>query len=136
MSSRNFILQGPQEDEEPESEYTISELKEMKVKEQQAAEAAEKQRILMEALEQEKKKKKEEEDGIDWGMGKLLIKIKIIISRLILTFFLCLNFLYFCIIFFCFFINVVLIILKLYIPHFYCFCGVKKLPFILHYYFR
>lgn len=65
LSTRNFILQGPQEDEEAESELSVTELKELRLKE----ELAEKQRIAMELLEEEKRKKKEEEDGIDWGMG-------------------------------------------------------------------
>ncbi|KAK6628855.1 hypothetical protein RUM43_002671 [Polyplax serrata] len=66
LSTRNFILQGPQEDEEAESELSVTELKELRLKE----ELAEKQRIAMELLEEEKRKKKEEEDGIDWGMGE------------------------------------------------------------------
>lgn len=58
-STRNYILQGPGFDEEAESELTITEMKELKLKKQQ--EAAQK-------LEEEEKRK--EEEGISWGMAE------------------------------------------------------------------
>lgn len=56
-STRNYILQGPGFDEEAESELTITEMKELRLKKQQAAQ--EKQ------MQEEKRK---EEEGISWGM--------------------------------------------------------------------
>lgn len=57
-STRTYILNGPEEDAEEESEFSVSELKQMKLENKLKAE---------EAVAQ--KKQKEEEDGIDWGMG-------------------------------------------------------------------
>ncbi|XP_054277918.1 kanadaptin-like [Macrosteles quadrilineatus] len=65
-STRMFILQGPEEDEEPESELSVTELRQQH-KERLAALEAEKLRL--EAAEEERLKM-EEEKGIDWGMGE------------------------------------------------------------------
>lgn len=62
-STRVYILQGPSEDEEPESEMTVTELREQR--EQQVAEAAaEKIRKAEEAVERERN------EGVSWGMGE------------------------------------------------------------------
>ncbi|XP_017764458.1 PREDICTED: kanadaptin isoform X2 [Eufriesea mexicana] len=60
-SQRKYILQAPPEDEEEESQYSITELKEMR------ASQIEKQRMeeKLKASIEEK-----ESDGIDWGMGE------------------------------------------------------------------
>ncbi|XP_022219810.2 kanadaptin [Drosophila obscura] len=62
-SSRIYILQGPNADAEPESELSISELREKREREVAAA-AAEKQRKLLEAQESERN------EGVSWGMGE------------------------------------------------------------------
>lgn len=56
-STRNYILQGPGFDEEAESELTITEMKELRLKKQQ-----EQQDKLLE------EERKVEEQGISWGM--------------------------------------------------------------------
>ncbi|XP_070577176.1 kanadaptin-like [Ptychodera flava] len=72
-SSRNYILQGPEEDQEEESQYSVTELKEMRQKQMEKLEALEKDEADDYADERIKHKQeimKEEEDvGIDWGMG-------------------------------------------------------------------
>ncbi|XP_004524183.1 kanadaptin [Ceratitis capitata] len=62
-STRSYILQGPQEDEEPESELTITELRE-KHQQKLAAAEAEAVRKAGEAEERERN------EGISWGMGE------------------------------------------------------------------
>lgn len=58
-STRNYILQGPEFDEEPESELSITELKELRIKQEQAK-----------AKEIELQENMREKEGIDWGMGE------------------------------------------------------------------
>lgn len=53
-STRNFIFSGPEEDAEKESEFTVTELRENKLKK---------------VLEATQKKEEKEDQGIDWGMG-------------------------------------------------------------------
>ena len=65
-STRNYILQGPTEDEEEESEFTVTEIKEQKI--QREAELRQKQ--VEEKLEREKKEKENEEAGVSWGMSE------------------------------------------------------------------
>ncbi|KAH0550544.1 kanadaptin [Cotesia glomerata] len=65
-SQRKFIVQAPPEDEEMESEYSVTELKEMR---RQELMAREKEQQIQEEMER-LKKEKEEAEGIDWGMGE------------------------------------------------------------------
>lgn len=58
-STRNYILQGPGFDEEAESELTITEMKELRLKKQQEA-----QEKLME------EEKRKEAEGVSWGMAE------------------------------------------------------------------
>ncbi|XP_036217385.2 kanadaptin isoform X2 [Bactrocera oleae] len=62
-STRSYILQGPEEDSEPESDLTVTELREQQ-KQKQAAAEAEAIRKAAEAEEQERN------EGINWGMGE------------------------------------------------------------------
>lgn len=68
-STRSYILTGPEDDVEEESEFTVTELK------QKRTEALLKRKE--EAREAEKRKeeirKKEDERGIDWGLGWYLV---------------------------------------------------------------
>lgn len=57
-STRTYILAGPEDDVEEESEFTVTELKKIKL---------ENELKRKEALAE--KKRKEEDEGIDWGMG-------------------------------------------------------------------
>ena len=59
-STRNFILQGPDHDAEPESELSITEMKELSLKKKLAAIAAKTGNNAAE----------EEDAGVDWGIGK------------------------------------------------------------------
>lgn len=72
VSTRMFILQGPPEDEEPESELTVTQLKELRLKREAQLDG------ILDSDDQdqerdEKPKKEEppsEKEGIDWGMGE------------------------------------------------------------------
>uniref|UniRef100_A0A905AVW7 FHA domain-containing protein n=1 Tax=Glossina morsitans morsitans TaxID=37546 RepID=A0A905AVW7_GLOMM len=62
-STRSYILQGPVEDEEPESDLSVTELK-IKRKEELEALALEKQRKMNDAEERARS------EGCSWGMGE------------------------------------------------------------------
>ena len=62
-STRSYILQGPSEDEEPESELTVTELKARRQQELEQAEL-EKKRLEEEATERAKN------EGCSWGMSE------------------------------------------------------------------
>ena len=64
-STRLFVLWGPEEDMETESDLTVTQLKEKRQLELATRELEE---LEKERLEEEKAKQ-EEEQGIDWGMG-------------------------------------------------------------------
>ncbi|EDV48574.1 kanadaptin [Drosophila erecta] len=61
-STRVYILQGPDEDEEPESELSVTELRQKREKELADA-AVERELRLLEAEERERN------EGVSWGMG-------------------------------------------------------------------
>lgn len=65
-SSRMYILQGPAEDMEQESDLTVTELKEKYREEKLARELLE----LKELEDQQLREEKEMNEGIDWGMGE------------------------------------------------------------------
>ncbi|XP_023234233.1 kanadaptin-like [Centruroides sculpturatus] len=62
-SSRMFILQGPSEDEENESEYTVTEIKEMRRQQEEKLK-------MLEEKEKCKEEESHESEGIDWGLGE------------------------------------------------------------------
>lgn len=61
-STRNYILQGPGFDEEAESELTITEMKELRLKKQQ-------EKLMEEQKRKEDEEKRIEEEGVSWGMA-------------------------------------------------------------------
>lgn len=67
-STRSYILTGPEDDAEKESEFTITELKQKR-----AEELLKREEEIREAEKQkEEMRKKEEAKGIDWGLGNTL----------------------------------------------------------------
>lgn len=65
LSTRLFLLHGPEQDMEAESELTVTQLKEKRQSELVAREIEE----LEHQRQKEERKKQEEDQGIDWGMG-------------------------------------------------------------------
>lgn len=68
-STRFFLLHGPDDDQEDESQYTYTQLKEMRKEELQKREAdylQQRAKLLGEGNDEEEA----ESRGIDWGMGK------------------------------------------------------------------
>lgn len=77
-SQRSYILTGPEDDQEDESELSVTELKQLKaqkIKEHQ-------EKMKQAELKREEKKKRDEEKGIDWGMGKNLFIFNLFICLL------------------------------------------------------
>ncbi|XP_018577798.1 kanadaptin isoform X2 [Anoplophora glabripennis] len=65
-STRSYILTGPEDDAEQESEFTVTELKQKR-----AEELLKREEEIREAEKRkEEMRKKEEERGIDWGLGE------------------------------------------------------------------
>ncbi|XP_012265159.2 kanadaptin [Athalia rosae] len=69
-SQRKFIIHGPTEDEEEETELTLTELKENRRLELAERERREREELLRIEEEKRLRKEKEENEGIDWGMGE------------------------------------------------------------------
>lgn len=74
-STRMYLLQGPPDDEEKESELTVTELK---AKRQADLEQREREQELQ-RLKREEEEIKKMEQGVDWGMGLYYINILIIL---------------------------------------------------------
>lgn len=68
-STRFFLLHGPENDQENESQYTYTQLKEMRKQELEKREADYLQNRAK--LIGESENEEDESKGIDWGMGKL-----------------------------------------------------------------
>ncbi|CAO1431285.1 unnamed protein product [Diamesa serratosioi] len=68
-STRNFILQGPMEDSEIESELSVTELKQQKIQRDQEREEEKQTKERDELLELERLEKLKESQGISWGMA-------------------------------------------------------------------
>lgn len=71
-STRTFLLTGPEEDTELESDLSITQLKQLRIEELRQREEKEKEELERIEREREKKEKAEMERGIDWGLGKLV----------------------------------------------------------------
>ncbi|XP_063978871.1 kanadaptin [Diachasmimorpha longicaudata] len=69
-SQRKFIVSTPPEDEEQESEYSLTELKKIRTLELLEREKLEQERREQEAELERIRKEKEESEGVDWGMGE------------------------------------------------------------------
>jgi len=70
LSTRLFLLQGPEQDMEDESELTVTQLKEKRQAEMAAREIEE----LEHKRQEEERTKREEDQGIDWGLGEFRYK--------------------------------------------------------------
>lgn len=73
LSTRLFLLQGPERDMEAESELTVTQLKEKRQAELAAREIEE----LEYQWQKEERAKQEEDEGIDWGMGEFRYKLQL-----------------------------------------------------------
>lgn len=69
-SQRKFIVQAPVDDQEEESEYSVTELKQIRRLELEERERQEKIRLEQEEEEERLRQEKEENEGISWGMGE------------------------------------------------------------------
>jgi len=73
LSTCLFLLQGPEQDMEAESELTVTQLKEKRQAELTAREIEE----LEYQRQEEERAKRKEDQGIDWGMGELRYKLQL-----------------------------------------------------------
>lgn len=73
LSSRSYLLTGPESDREEESELTVTELKQQRREELARRAEAEEEAIRKREEEKEAMQKKLEERGVDWGLGNLFI---------------------------------------------------------------
>ena len=64
------LLQGPDEDEEPESELTVQEIKEKRIEDKKAEEEMKCKEEEEARLREEEKKKIQESAGCSWGFCK------------------------------------------------------------------
>ncbi|CAH0552875.1 unnamed protein product [Brassicogethes aeneus] len=69
-STRTFILTGPDNDAEKESELTVTELKLKRAEELKRRAEEEREAALKAEMEEAIRRKKEEERGVDWGLGE------------------------------------------------------------------
>lgn len=69
FSTRSYVLTGPDEDTEEESQFTITELKQQRLEKIQQKELAEKEALAKQEKEREEKRKRDVERGVDWGLG-------------------------------------------------------------------
>ncbi|XP_044756683.1 kanadaptin [Coccinella septempunctata] len=69
-STRSYLLNGPEEDTEQESELSVTELKQKRQEDIERREREKIELIQRKQKEEEERKKKEEERGIDWGLGE------------------------------------------------------------------
>ncbi|GJQ69064.1 hypothetical protein Trydic_g6228 [Trypoxylus dichotomus] len=70
LSSRSYLLTGPENDTEEESELTVTELKKQREENLIKRKEAEEEAIRKQEEEKEAIRKKLEERGIDWGLGE------------------------------------------------------------------
>lgn len=70
LSSRSYLLTGPANDTEEESEFTVTELKQKRQEELAKRAEAEKEALRKKQEEEEIIRKKLEEKGVDWGLGE------------------------------------------------------------------
>ena len=66
-----YSFKGPSEDEEDESELTVTEIKEQRIKQKKEAELLHQARQEEMEREGEERKKKMQDRGCSWGIGKL-----------------------------------------------------------------
>ncbi|NXC13432.1 NADAP protein, partial [Corythaeola cristata] len=83
-STRLFLLQGPEEDQESESELTVTQLKALRKQQQAKLE----KKMLGEDSDEEDEKEERRSDrsqnsdmSCSWGMGKLFLLISILVTR-------------------------------------------------------
>nr|CAG4643765.1 EOG090X026V [Lepidurus arcticus] len=69
-SSRLFVVQGPSEDEEEESELTVTEVLEQRRQRERELVQKKLDAENLQRLKEEEDKKRQEEQGVDWGMGE------------------------------------------------------------------
>lgn len=69
-SQRKFIIQTPRDEEEEESEFTVTELKEKRRIEMEEREKMELERKKEEELAEKLRIEKEENEGVNWGMSE------------------------------------------------------------------
>ena len=70
-----FCIQGPDADEEPESELTVTQMKENREKELKEREAAEEEAIMLSEQRGKEKREAEEMTGCSWGFSKYFYNI-------------------------------------------------------------
>ncbi|KAL3874661.1 hypothetical protein ACJMK2_037643 [Sinanodonta woodiana] len=73
-STRLYILQGPDEDKEEESELTVAELKEQREKQNKEAELLRQAELMEEERNLQEQRQREEEIGCTWGMDEAVVE--------------------------------------------------------------
>ncbi|KAK3608661.1 hypothetical protein CHS0354_042673 [Potamilus streckersoni] len=72
-STRLYILQGPDEDKEEESELTVAELREQREKQNKEAELLRQAELMEEERSLQDQRQREEEMGCTWGMDEVVV---------------------------------------------------------------